>query len=191
MQLDIFLKPVSHILLAIRENSGSSHFCIGFTFMPWSNIHIFIESLAHTVNSINAIGWSHYLPVCLTWAGKWRGWWWRAGKGSCRGREWWSLPLCLIGQLDRSASKAWLRHPLVCLGCKRDAVETEIERKIGGKKDKSLTVGCIRLDICNMARLSPRTEIDQRKITWWLRDKVSHAGQLVLLSLYCVTLLTF
>lgn len=71
----------------------------------------------------------HHLPVCLTWARKWRGWWWRAGRAQRRGREWWSLPLHLIGQPDRSASKAWLRHPLVCLDCRRDAEEREKKEK--------------------------------------------------------------
>lgn len=71
----------------------------------------------------------HDLPVCLTLAGKWRGWWWRARKGQRRGREWWSLRPHPIGQFDRSASKAWLHHLPVCLGYRQDAEETEIERK--------------------------------------------------------------
>lgn len=112
----------------------------------------------------------------LTWACKWRGWWWRAGRGPHRGRQWWSLPLHLIGQLDRSASKAWLHHPPVCLGCRRDAEETEIERKEERKKQTNLyTVK--RLDICNMGKL-------KRWLIWWLKDWVSHC-QLSLYFLHC------
>lgn len=122
----------------------------------WFNyLSLFFTSTVNPV--LNCCHWCMYnLPVWLTWAGIWRGWWWTEGEVLRRGREWWSPPLHLIGQLDRSASKAWLHRPLVCLGCRQDAEKTKTEsknRQICTRQQ--LELYCIRVDICSIGKLLP------------------------------------
>ncbi len=52
-----------------------------------------------------------------------------------------------------------------CFWAVGEALRRQRLKEKGGKKDKSVTVRCIRLDICNMRKLLPGTEIDQGKIT--------------------------
>lgn len=92
--------------------------------------------------------WGDGPPARPTLAGKWRGWSRRGGRGQRRGRGWWSLQRHLIGRFGGSASKAWLRHPPECQGCRRAAKEA---------KDKW------KGQICKKKK--------KRWISYWLEDK--------------------